>query len=169
MVRDIPGAAPTESALFRVEGKRVTQISAPLGDATWIYVAEGARWMIVCRDEDEGNWRWELFAVNPKRATKVREASVTKDVIGVFWSPDGKTILGASGKSLWLTSIPGLQTRKLGARDNWNADDAGWIPAGKEKGNIVVAAGGAIWNVDAKSGAARQIVKLPEPFWNVLP
>ena len=169
VVRDIPGASPTQSALFRVEGNRATQISAPLGEAEWIYVAEGARWMIVCRDEDDANWRWELFAVNSKRAVKVREASVTKDVIGVFWSPDGKAVLGASGKSLWLTSIPNLQTRKLGARDNWNADDADWIPAGKEKGNVVIAAAGAIWIVNATSGAARQIVKLPAPFWNPAP
>lgn len=169
VVRDIPGAERTQSALFRVANGKAIRISAPLGEAAWIYVAEGARWMIVCRDEDADNWRWELFAVMPKRATKVRDAAVTKDISGVFWSPDGKNVLGASGKSLWLVSVPALKTRRLGARQNWNADDAAWIPAGDNKNDILVAAGGALWKVEAKSGAARRVLQLPEPFWNVLP
>jgi hypothetical protein len=107
--------------------------------------------------------------VTPRRATRVRDAAVTKDVIGVFWSPDSKNVLGASGKSLWLISVPELQTRKLGTRDDWNADDAAWIPAGQNKGDVLVAAGGALWHVNAKSGATKRILQLPEPFWNVLP
>jgi hypothetical protein len=169
VVRDYPGGARTQSALFRVEGKKESRISEPFGEAEWIYVAEGARWMIVCREQDENNWRWELFAVTHRRATRVRDAAVTKDVIGVFWSPDSKNVLGASGKSLWLISVPELQTRKLGTRDDWNADDAAWIPAGQNKGDVLVAAGGALWHVNAKSGATKRILQLPEPFWNVLP
>jgi hypothetical protein len=56
---------------------------------------------------------------------------VPGDVSGVFWSPDRKYVLGASGESLWLIDIPSLQSRRLGNRTDWDADDAGWLPDSK--------------------------------------
>lgn len=163
VVRDAP-SRPKQNALFRVEGPNARRLSEPLLDVKWVYVAEDARWMVVCRDAgDEINWMWTLYRVSPQKAARVREETVTKDVSGVFWSPDRKSILGASGKSLWTIDIPTLKTRRLGLREDWNADDAAWLPGSNA---IIVARKGALWQVDARSGQARELWKFPSQYWN---
>lgn len=163
VVRDLP-ASPKESALFRVEGKSLRRLSEPLSDVEWVYVAEDARWMVVCRDAgDDANWLWTLYRVSPQRAIPAREEAVTKDVSGVFWSLDRKHILGASGKSLWMIDIPTLHSRRLGTREDWNADDATWLP---QENAVIIATRGTLWKVDALSGAAREIWKFPSQYWS---
>ncbi len=163
LVRDVPGQAG-QSALYRVEGKNARRLSEALSDVKWVYVAEGAGWMVVCREAgDDLNWMWTLYRVSPQKAVRQREELVTQDVSGVFWSPDRKSILGASGKSLWLIDIPTLRSRRLGPRSDWNADDAAWLP---RQNAVVVASKGALWKIDTKSGAARELWKFPAQYWN---
>jgi hypothetical protein len=163
VVRDVAGQAG-QSALYRVEGNNARRLSEALSDVKWPYVAEGARWMVICRDAgDDLNWMWTLYRVSPQKAVREREELVTQDVSGVFWSPDRKSILGASGKSLWIIDIPTLRSRRLGPRSDWNADDATWLP---RQNAVVVASKGALWEIDTKSGAARELWKFPAEYWN---
>jgi hypothetical protein len=161
VVRDLqeqPGAA----ALFRIEDGREQRISEPLADVEWTYVSEDARWMIVCRESGNGSdWDWTLYKVEPQQAQKVGSHSVPGDVIGVFWSPDRKRILGASGESLWTISIPELQVARIGTRRNWNADDAAWLSNSQE---VVVASHGSLWRVGVPSGTSREIWKFPSKY-----
>jgi len=162
VVRDA-GDKLKKYALFRLDSSNRTRQLTPLqSDVEWCYIAEDARWMVVCRkSDDEENWNWTLWRVTPSRALQVKTARVPLDVIAVFWSPDRKRILGASGKSLWTISIPSLQSRRLGTRQTWNADDATWL--GKDA--AIVAADGILWKVDVPSGNAQQLWKFPAEYW----
>jgi hypothetical protein len=47
----------------------VRQLSPALSNLEWAYVAENARWMIVCRtQEDSDDWQWSLYQVSPQGA-----------------------------------------------------------------------------------------------------
>jgi dipeptidyl aminopeptidase/acylaminoacyl peptidase len=163
VVRDVPNQ-PENVALFRIENGRSRQLGAAFETPEWVYVAENGRWMIVCREAPDGeNWEWTLGRVSPQGASVVSTRVVPGDVSGVFWSPDRKYILGASGESLWLIDIPSLQSRRLGNRTDWDADDAGWLPDSK---SVVVAAKGKLWQVDVTSGAAREIWTFPPEYWS---
>lgn len=163
VVRDVPNQ-PDSAALFRIENGRSRQLGAAFETPEWVYVAENGRWMIVCREAPDGeNWEWTLGRVSPQGASVVSTRVVPGDVSGVFWSPDRKYILGASGESLWLIDIPSLQSRRLGNRTDWDADDAGWLPDSK---SVVVASKGKLWQVDVPSGAAREIWTFPPEYWS---
>lgn len=163
VVRDIPNLAPRRNALFRIQGGTVRQLSEPLQNVSWAYVAENARWMVVCRqDEASSDWIWTLYTVTPAKARQVKRGTVPGDVIAVYWSPDLKQVLGGSGKSLWLIDIPSLQVHQLGNRADWNADDAAWLhhsPA------ILVASAGRFWRVEVPGGAATEMWKFPKQYW----
>ncbi len=162
VVRDVAGQQ-NQNALFRVENGRARQISPNLGKMTWAYVAENARWMIVCRTQQSSSyWNWTLYRVAPNAATVSSTRNVPSDVISVFWSPDFKRILGASGDKLWTVDVPTLQTRQIGKRDTWSADDAGWLP---RQNAILVASRGQLWHVDLNNGNARAIWKFPAKYW----
>jgi hypothetical protein len=161
VVRDVPGS-PEQSALFRVANGAARRISETFDDVEWAYVSETARWMVLCREAGD-DWNWTLYRVAPGGAKKVSTRIVSGDVSGVFWSPDGKTILGAGGQSLWLIDIPSLKSRRLTPRTDWKADDAGWLP---DSQTIIVAARGEFWNVSTQSGVARKFWRLPDEYWN---
>ena len=162
VVRDL---ADGNSALFRVQNGRARQISEVLRDVEWAYVAEGARWMVVCRAQTSSDdWLWTLYRIAPNRAQRTSTRSVPADVISVFWSPDDRAILGASGDSLWTIAVPSLQVKRIGARRDWNADDAGWIP---RQNAAVIASRGVLWQVNTASGAARPLWKFPARYWGV--
>lgn len=160
VVRDVPGASE-QSALYRVENNRARRLGETFSDVEWAYVNESARWMVLCRAAGD-DWNWTLYRVSPQNAQKVSTRIVPGDVSGVFWSPDGKTILGAGGKSLWLIDIPTLKSRRLTPRTDWKADDASWRPDSK---NILVAARGEFWNVSTRNGEARKFWRLPDEYW----
>ena len=163
VVRDVP-SQPQNAALFRIENGRSRQLGAAFEVPEWVYVAENGQWMIVCRDAPDGeNWQWTLYRVSSQGARIVSTRVVPGDVSGVFWSPDRKYVLGASGESLWLINIPTLQSRRLGTRTDWDADDAGWLPDSK---SVVVAAKGKLWQVDVPSGTAHEIWRFPSEYWS---
>jgi hypothetical protein len=166
VVRDISGAGEKttgDTALFRVENAKAQQISDALEDPTWVYVAENARWMIACRQADNGtDWIWTLYSVAPHQARRVRSAQVPGDVIAVYWSPDFKHVLGAAGQSLWLIDVPSLHVHRLGARMDWSADDAAWM---NRENAVVVASAGRLWRVALPHGAQRELWKLPPAYW----
>lgn len=163
VVRDVPGQQK-QNALFRVENGRARQISPGLGKIEWAYVAENARWLIICRTQpDSSDWRWTLYRVSPRGCTLSSTRSVPSDVISVFWSPDFKCVLGASGDALWAVDVPSLQSRQIGRQKGWNADDAGWLPG---ENAVLVAAHGTLWKIDVTSGAARAVWKFPASYWN---
>lgn len=155
--------ASGDSALFRIDAGRAQQLTPPLADVTWTYVSENGAWLIVCRDAPgaSGDWDWTLYRVAAASATKLRTQRVPGDAIGVFWSPNHKTILGAGGSKLWRIEIPSLQVKTIGARADWNADDAAWLGASE----IIVAASGSLWRVEVPSGTAREVWKFPEKYW----
>jgi hypothetical protein len=163
VVRDVPNQ-PQNAALFRIDNGRSRQLGAAFEVPEWVYVAENALWMIVCREAPDGeNWQWTLYRVSAQGARKTSTRVVPGDVSGVFWSPDRRYVLGASGESLWLIDVPTLQSRRLGNRTNWNADDAGWLPDSKA---VIVASKGKLWQVDVPSGAAREIWQFPAEYWS---
>jgi hypothetical protein len=160
-VRDVPGDSGI-AVLFRVEEGRAVRLSEDLPDAIWIYLEENARRMIVCRRAANGtDWEWTVYQVTPQKAVRQKTAIISGDVITVYWSPDGKHILGAGGQSLWLIEIPSLKSRRLSARTQWNADDACWL--WKEPA-VLVAADGAISKVSL-SGTVTELWKFPAAFW----
>lgn len=162
VVRDVPNQ-PQKTALFRVENGRARQLGASWSDFVWAYVSESARQMIVARQNPNGeDWDWTLYQISPRGAKKGKTAKVPGDVITVYWSPDEKRVLGAAGASLWVVEIPSLQTRRLGQRDDWNADDASWI--GRQNA-VAVGAGGQIWRVEVPSGTAKSVWKFPAKYW----
>ena len=166
VVRDITRAGDKSSgdtALFRVENGKARQISDALEDPTWVYLAENTRWMIACRQADnDTDWVWTLYSVTPAQARQVKSAQVPADVIAVYWSPDFKHVLGAAGQSLWLIDVPSLRVRKLGARSDWNADDAAWM---NRENAVVIAAAGRLWHITVPNGTTRELWKLPPDYW----
>lgn len=160
VVRELEGG---DSALFRVTDGAARQLTPPLADVTWSYVAESGGWLVVCRDvaDNSGDWNWTLYRIETSRAVPTGTRRVPGDAIGVFWSPDRKTILGAGGRKLWRIEIPSLRSTQLGARNDWNADDAAWLNSRE----VVVAAQGSLWRVQLPSGTAREMWKFPAQYW----
>lgn len=162
VVRDMPGR-PQDAALYRVQDGQARQLSAALTGLAWAYVAENARWMVVCRQAANGSdWAWTLYTVGPQGVRFVKQNTIPADVVTVYWSPDFKQILGASGQSLWLIAIPTLQVHQLGTRTDWKADDAIWL---NREPALVIAASGRLWKVRLPSGEANQIWKFPDRYW----
>lgn len=160
VVRELPGKG--DSALFRIDAGHARQLTTPLADVTWTYVAENGAWLVVCRNTPTGNdWDWTLYGVQPTGTTEIRRQRVPGDASGVFWSPDRKTILGAGGARLWQIAIPSLRVQSLGSRTDWNADDAAWLSPHE----IMVASRGSLWRVQVPSGSAHEFWKFPAPYW----
>jgi len=158
VVRDVSAAA-NAVALYRVQDGQSRKLTADLGDVAWSYVAENGRWMMVCRQAAvETELAWSLYRVTPQQAVLVKEGMVPADINAVYWSPDFKSILGAWGKSLWVIDIPTLKVRKLGARDDWSAQDVAWY---HHENAVLVAADGKLWKVDVATGKARELWGLP--------
>lgn len=161
-VRDISVSAGTVG-LFRVQDGISHQIGETLNDIIWAYLAENARWMLVCHyAENERDWRWSLYSVSPTEMKLVQQAQIPEDVIAVYWSPDFKQVLGAAGKSLWIVDIPTLEVRQIGERDDWYADDAVWLNSSNA---FLVAAAGILWKVDPSSGRRTEVWKFPQKYW----
>lgn len=162
VVRDL-SLQTGQTGLFRIRNGVSRQVGSALQNIVWAYLAENARWMIVCTNAENGrDWQWSLYRVSPTQLQLVKQAQIPEDVIAVYWSPDFKKILGAAGKSLWLIDIPSLQARKLGDRDDWNADDAVWL---NKENKVVVAAAGQLWKVDITTGKRTEMWKFPEKYW----
>jgi dipeptidyl aminopeptidase/acylaminoacyl peptidase len=161
-VRDVPNDGGT-AALFRVENGQAKRLSEDLPDAVWVFLEENARHMVVCRKNANGtDWDWTLYAVSSAGARKLQTALVPGDVITVYWSPDGRHILGAGGQNLWIVDIPTLQSRQISNRTDWNADDACWL--WKQKA-VVVAAQGVLSRVDIATGETRELWRFPSAYW----
>ncbi|HEX8552314.1 MAG TPA: hypothetical protein VF681_12260 [Abditibacteriaceae bacterium] len=160
VVRELPTG---DDALFRLDGDTARQLTPALPDLAWTYVSEDGKWLIACRalPDETGDWDWTLFRIAAQNARKIRSQRIPSDVIGVFWSPDRKTVLGASGGSLWRIAIPSLKVDALGVRTDWNADDAAWV----DGNTALVAARGSLWRVEVPSGNAREIWKFPAQYW----
>jgi len=162
VVRDISIADGTVG-LFRVANGKARQVGSTLADVVWVYIAENARWMIVCRYAENGSdWQWSLYRVSPTQSILAQQATIPQDVVAVYWSPDFKQILGAAGKSLWLIDVPSLKSRKLGEREDWNADDAAWLT---RQNAAIVASAGHLWKVDMASGKRSEVWKFPQQYW----
>ena len=160
VVRDIPGQQ--QVALFRLQDGRPRQLSGAWDEVVWVYLAENARWMIVCQQATDGeDWLWTLYRVTPQGVQLVTKKTVPGDVITVYWSPDFKKVLGASGKSLWLIDIPSLQVRQVGTRKDWDADDAIWL---HHQNAAIVAANGRLWKVTLPTGTATKLWEFPEKY-----
>jgi dipeptidyl aminopeptidase/acylaminoacyl peptidase len=161
-VRDAPNSSGV--ALFRVQNGRSSMLTPPLADVSWSYVSPSAKWLVVAREDSEsGDFVWTLYKIEATRARELRSQTVPADAISVYWSPGEKQILGASGQKLWNVSVPDLKVRQIGAKSNWNADDATWIG---NQNAVAVAAGGELWRVDVASGQAKSVWKFPAPFWD---
>lgn len=161
-VRDVPQGGGV--ALYRIENGRTTSLSPPLEGVSWSYVSPSAKWLVVARENsDTGDFEWTLYAIEAKRVRQLKLQTVPSDAISVYWSPDEKQILGAAGQKLWSISIPSLKVRQIGAKSNWNADDATWIGT---QNAVAIAASGRLWRVDVASGEAKQIWKFPSQFWD---
>ena len=162
VVRDISVKDGTVG-LFRISKGKTGQVGSTLSDVVWVYIAENARWMIVCHYAENGtDWQWSLYQVSPTKSVLARKTTIPADVVAVYWSPDFKQILGAAGKSLWLIDVPTLKTRKLGDRDDWNADDAAWL---SRENAVLVASAGHLWKVDMTTGKRTEVWKFPERYW----
>ena len=162
VVRDVPGQNKAV-ALYQVRDGRAQRLSDVLKDVEWVYLDESARWMIVCRQDGNGiDWVWTLYQVMPAGARPLKSGPVTGDVISVYWSPDLKRVLGSGGKSLWIVDIPSLRVHRLGAREDWNADDASWL---SRRSAVIVAASGSLWEVTVPEGRQREIWKFPPQYW----
>ena len=163
VVRDVP-RAPGAVGLYRVSGGHATLLSPPWTNVSWSYVSDSGKSLIVARQAPNGtDWEWSLFEVKQSGVNLEKTATIAGDVITVYWSPDEKHVLGASGGALWRIDLPSLRAVRLGKRSDWNADDATWL--GTENA-VVVAAGGELWRVDAASGETRLLWHLPSPFWS---
>jgi dipeptidyl aminopeptidase/acylaminoacyl peptidase len=162
VVRDV-SIESGEVALLRIQDGKTRRIGSTLSDVVWAYLSEDARQLLICRFAENGtDWQWSLYQISPQKMQLQKQAVVPADVIAVYWSPDFNTILGAAGKSLWLVDIPSLKTRKLGNRNDWNADDAVWLA---RESAVLVAAAGQLWKVDVKSGQSREVWKFPTRYW----
>ena len=161
-VRDVPNSSGV--ALFRIQNGRSIRLTPPLSDVSWSYVSPSAKWLIVAREDSEsGDYVWMLYAVEATRARELKSRTVPADAISVYWSPDETQILGAAGQKLWSVSVPSLKVRQIGAKSNWNADDATWIG---NQNAVAVAANGQLWRVDVASGQEKSVWKFPAPFWD---
>ena len=156
--------ADGSSALFRKSGTAEQRLTPPLADVTWSYVSENGAWLVVCREatDGSGDWNWTLYRIGTTSARQTASRRVPGDAIGVFWSPDRKTILGAGGHNLWQIEIPSLRSSSLGPRADWNADDAAWL----NEREVIVASHGSLWRVQVPSGNAREIWKFPKQYWS---
>ena len=163
VVRDIDNQ-PDKIALFRVENARARQISPAWNESeiAWSYVSPSGKQLLLARAEGETDWQWTLYDIENAGVKKVKTAVVPGDIVTVYWSPDEKQILGAAGEKLWRISIPDLGATQLGARADWNADDATWIG---DQSAVAVAAGGELWRVDVPSGQAEKIWRFPNEYW----
>lgn len=162
VVRNVAGAA-SPLALFRVENGVAKNLSGDLGEMVWAYISDNAQWMIAARYAENGeDWHWSLYRITAGKATRVKQAQIPGDVIGVYWSPDYQTILGANGESLWLIDIPDLKARKLGDKRLSNADDAAWSV---DSQSVYVATDGKLWRVETKDGEMRVIWTFPDQYW----
>lgn len=162
VVRDMPGQ-PQSVALYRTQNGHAQQLSPALTDVTWAYVAENARWMIVCQKATNGtDWLWSLYQVVPQGARLVKQNTVPSDIVTVYWSPDFKRVLGASGDALWTVDIPSLQAHQVGPRTDWKADNAIWL---NHENAVIVATEGQLWKVLIPSGTRQPLWKFPERYW----
>lgn len=163
VMRDIANQ-PSKTALFRVENAKARQISPTWNDSeiAWSYVSPAGKQLLLARYEGEADWQWTLYNIERNTVKQIKTAVVPSDVITVYWSPDGKYIVGAAGEKLWLISLPDLKTTVLGARTDWNADDVTWI--GNQQA-LAVAAGGELWRVEVPTGKATKIWRFPDQFW----
>lgn len=163
VVRDVSVEKNT-IGLFRLDGGKSKQLGADFGGVVWAYLSDDVKNIIICSSAPNGrDWLWSLYRVSPSGLKFVKKNEIPADAIAVYWSPNGKQVLGAAGKSLWLISIPSLRVLKLGDRDDWNADDAAWLNHSNE---LVIAAQGQLWRVDAATGARREFWKFPNEYWN---
>jgi len=163
VVRDIT-QQNGKSALFRIQNGNSRQIGSSFNEIAWAYLAENARWMLVCTFAENGrDWQWSLYSVSPTQLKLEKQAQIPEDVIAVYWSPDFKKVLGAAGKSLWLIDVPSLQTRKLGDFNEWNADDAAWL---NKENKVIVASAGKLWKVDVATGKRMEMWKFPNKYWD---
>lgn len=164
-VRDVPGGASSAAggiaALFRVSNGIARRLSDDLSGAIWVYLEDRARFMAVCRQGEGGDWQWTIYDVAPQGAKIRKTARVPGDIGAVYWSPDGKHILGSGGQHLWIVDIPSLQARRLTKRSDWNADDACWLNKGKA---VLVAAQGVLFKVSL-DGDTRKIWRFGEQYW----
>jgi len=161
-VRDVAKGAGV--ALYRIESGHTTALSPPLEGVSWSYVSPSARWLVVARENsDTGDFEWTLYAIESKGVRELKRQTVPSDAISVYWSPDEKQILGAAGQKLWSIAVPSLKVRQIGAKSNWNADDASWIG---NQNAVAIAASGTLWRVDVGSGKAKEVWKFPSQFWD---
>lgn len=164
VVRNSTSNIASPPALFRVQDGRARRLSGDLDGLEWAYLAENGRWMIAARlAANETDWKWTLYQVTPAKASVVREATVPGDVIGTYWSPDFKSVLGASGESLWVVEVPSLKCRKIGDAKSANADDATWS---SDSRSVFVAVDGKILQVDLKSSQTRDVWRFPDQYWS---
>jgi hypothetical protein len=162
VVRDV-ALSNKAIGLFRIANGKTHRIGGTLSDVVWAYLADDAKQMIVCRYAPNGHdWEWSLYRVAPDSLRLVRKNVVPEDVIAVYWSPDYKRVLGAAGKSLWIIELPTLHARRVGARNDWNADDAAWL---KHENAVIVAARGHLWKVNITDGTRREVWKFPDEYW----
>ena len=163
VVRDVANQ-PAKIALFRVENKSARQISPVWNEdeIAWSYVAPSGKQLLLARYQGEQDWQWTLYNIENSAVKPLKSAVVPGDVVTVYWSPDEKQILGAAGEKLWLISVPDLKVKQLGARSNWNADDATWI---NHKNAVAVAANGELWRVEVPTGNATKIWRFPDEYW----
>lgn len=163
VVRDVPEQEDAV-ALYRVVDGKASRLTPPLSDTVWTYVSEDGKQFLVSRHAEDGqNWEWTLYAVDGVQAREIKKANVPGDVISVYWSPDGKSILGTGGKQLWIVSLPSEKATALGNRQDWQADDAGWMGS---TGFVAVAADGELWKVNVGTGKANKIWRFPPEFWH---
>jgi len=161
-VRDVAKGAGV--ALVRIANGKATSLSPPLEGVSWSYVSPSGRWLVVARENsDTGDFEWTLYAIESKGVRELKRQTVPSDAISVYWSPDEKQILGAAGQKLWSIAVPSLKVRQIGAKSNWNADDASWIG---NQNAVAIAASGTLWRVDVASGEAKQLWKFPSQFWD---
>jgi hypothetical protein len=102
-----------------------------------------------------------VYGINAKGAKLLKTAEVPGDIGTVYWSPDGKHILGAGGNSLWIIDIPSLQARQLTTRNDWKADDACWL---SKEAAVLVAARGVL-NKVTLSGTTQEIWRFSDAYW----
>lgn len=162
VMRDVAGQ-PTKTALFRIGGSKTRQISPAWdeNEIAWSYVSPSGQQLLLAREQGD-DWQWTLYRIEAKKVVRLKSARVPGDVITVYWSPDEKQILGAAGAQLWTIAIPSLQSKPLGKRDDWNADDVTWLAGQKA---VAVAAGGELWRVEVPSGKAKKLWRFPDEYW----
>lgn len=155
---------PDKVALFRIENEQAQQISPTWDESeiVWSYVSPAGKQLLLARYEGESDWQWTLYNIETNGVKKLKTAVIPGDVITVYWSPDEKKILGAAGEKLWLISIPDLQAKPLGSRNDWNADDVTWIG---DQDAVAVAAGGELWRVEIANGNAEKVWRFPDNYW----